>query len=328
MAAANPGTNQSRKKLPLRGAGIPFTGYLFAALAVLCLFTWMSPPLALLLGLIATRFTGHPYERQCHKLSQWLLQAAVVGLGLGMNATQALKAGREGFLFTVISITGTLLTGLLLARLLKIDKKTSYMISAGSAICGGSAIASISPAIRAEEKQISVALGTVFILNSVALFLFPFVARQLHLTPAQFGLWCAIAIHDTSSVVGAAARFGSRSLEIATTVKMARALWIIPVALLSSLLFKNKGARVKIPYFIGFFVLAVAANTYLRPVQAISAFAVSASRSVLTLTLFLIGSGISADALRSVGFRPLIQGLILWILISVSALAAILYLHS
>lgn len=201
------------------------------------------------------------------------------------------------------------------------------MISAGTAICGGSAIASISPVIRAEEKQISVALGTVFILNSVALFLFPFIAQHLHLSQTQFGLWCAIAIHDTSSVVGAAAKYGTQALEIATTVKLARALWIIPVAFLSTLFFKNKNSKIKLPYFIGLFVLALIANTYIPAVQKISSYVVDLSKAGLTLTLFLIGCGLSRQSLKSVGVKPLVQGIILWCMISVCTLLVIVNVY-
>ena len=212
-----------------------------------------------------------------------------------------------------------------MGKLLKIDKKTSYLVSAGTAICGGSAIAAISPIIKAAEKQISVALGTIFILNSIALFLFPVIGHWLHLSQTEFGLWCAIAIHDTSSVVGAAGKYGSQALEVATTVKLARALWIIPVAFISSFIFKNRGGKIKIPYFIGLFILAMIANTYLPVVQSISMYLVAIARSGLTLTLFLIGCGLSRKVLQSVGFKPLVQGVVLWVLISCSALWAVLY---
>ncbi|MPS74944.1 YeiH family protein [Epilithonimonas mollis] len=296
---------------------------IFFVLVVLCLSPFVSPPVALLLGLIVAQFIGHPYLHLNHKATHILLQVSVVGLGFGMNVTSAMKAGKEGIVFTIVSIIGTLVIGYLMGKFLKIDKKSSYLISAGTAICGGSAIAAISPVIKAEEKQISVALGTVFILNSVALFIFPMIGHALNLSQTQFGLWSAIAIHDTSSVVGAASKYGAQALEVATTVKLARALWIIPVAFLSTFLFKNKGSKVKIPYFIGLFILAMIANTYIPFVQNFSHYLTGIAKAGLTLTLFLIGCGLNRKLLMSVGFRPLIQGVVLWGIISAAALWAV-----
>ncbi len=298
---------------------------IFGITLIACLTPWVSPPIALVMGLIVALFIGHPFLHLNHKATHVLLQLSVVGLGFGMNAGSALKAGREGVLFTIASITGTLLFGLLLGRLLRIDKKTSGLITCGTAICGGSAIAAISPVIKAEEKQISVALGTVFLLNSIALFLFPLIGHLLHLTQTQFGLWAAIAIHDTSSVVGAAGKYGPRALEVATTVKLARALWIIPVAVLAALFFKTGKQKIKIPWFIGAFVLAMLINTYL-PMPALSHTLVQTSKTGLTLTLFLIGSGLSGQVLKNTGVRPLLQGAILWIAISTAALWAVMNL--
>ena len=266
---------------------------IFLLAVVLCLSPLISPPIALLMGLIIAQFIGHPYLHLNHKATHILLQVSVVGLGFGMNVTSALKAGKEGILFTIVSIIGTLVIGFFMGKFLKIEKKTSYLISTGTAICGGSAIAAISPVIKAEEKQISVALGTIFILNSVALFLFPFIGHQLNLSQSQFGMWCAIAIHDTSSVVGAASKYGPQALEIATTVKLARALWIIPVAFLSSFIFKNKDSKIKIPYFIGLFVFAMIANTYIPFIQQYNHYLTNIANAGLTLTLFLIGCGLN-----------------------------------
>jgi uncharacterized integral membrane protein (TIGR00698 family) len=318
---------------------------IFAVGVLACLTPWVSPPLALVLGLIIALFVGHPFLHLNHKATNILLQVSVVGLGFGMNAATALRAGKEGLVFAVASIVGTLSVGLLLGRLFHMEKITSLLISGGTAICGGSAIAALSPVIRAEERQVSVALGTIFILNSVALFLFPFIGHLLHLSQTQFGLWSAIAIHDTSSVVGAAGRYGPEALQIATTVKLARALWIIPVSLLAALFFRQRHsaarqdtstagdqaarpvtpAKVKIPYFIGLFVVAILLNTWL-PIPALSHAIVGASRAGLTLTLFLIGSGLTVQVLKNTGVKPLLQGIILWILISVTTLWAILSL--
>ena len=296
---------------------------IFLLAVVFCLSPLVSPPIALLMGLIIAQFIGHPYLHLNHKATHILLQVSVVGLGFGMNVTSALKAGKEGILFTIVSIIGTLVIGFFMGKFLKIEKKTSYLISAGTAICGGSAIAAISPVIKAEEKQISVALGTIFILNSAALFLFPFIGHQLNLSQSQFGMWCAIAIHDTSSVVGAASKYGPQALEIATTVKLARALWIIPVAFLSTFIFKNKDSKIKIPYFIGLFVLAMIANTYIPFVQQYNHYLTNIAKAGLTLTLFLIGCGLNRKTISSVGFKPLIQGVILWVIISTAALWAV-----
>lgn len=299
---------------------------IFLLAFVFCLSPLITPPIALLMGLIIAQFIGHPYLHLNHKATHILLQVSVVGLGFGMNIHNAMKAGKEGLLFTIVSIIGTLVIGFFMGKFLKIEKKTSYLISAGTAICGGSAIAAISPVIKAEEKQISVALGTIFILNSIALVLFPIIGHQLGLSQNQFGLWCAIAIHDTSSVVGAASKYGTEALEIATTVKLARALWIIPIAFFSTFLFKNKNTKLKIPYFIGLFVLAMTANTYIPLVQDYSIYLVAIAKAGLTLTLFLIGCGLSKQVLLSVGIKPLLQGVALWLIISAAALWVILHL--
>jgi uncharacterized integral membrane protein (TIGR00698 family) len=236
-----------------------------------------------------------------------------------------MQAGREGILFTIASITGTLLFGCLMGRWLNIEKKTSCLISAGTAICGGSAIAAISPVIKAEEKQISVALGCIFVLNAVALFLFPVIGHYLNLSQTQFGLWCAIAIHDTSSVVGAASKYGVHALEVATTVKLARALWIVPVSFMSAFIFKNKSKKVSAPYFIILFILAMVANTYIPAISIISPLLITIAKAGLTLTLFLIGAGLSRKVMTSVGFKPLLQGVALWVAISASALYAVVH---
>lgn len=291
---------------------------------VLCLSPLISPPIALLMGLIIAQFIGHPYLNLNHKATHILLQVSVVGLGFGMNVNSALKAGKEGFILTIVSIIGTILIGIFLGKILKIEEKISFLIATGTAICGGSAIAAISPVIKANEKQISVALGTIFILNSVALVLFPFIGHYLNLSETQFGLWCAIAIHDTSSVVGAAGKYGAHALEVATTVKLARALWIIPIALLSTFVFKNKDTKIKIPYFIGLFILAMIANTYIPIVRDYSHYITEFAKATLTLTLFLIGCGLSRKVLVSVGYKPLVQGIVIWVFISVLTLWAII----
>ena len=290
---------------------------------VICLFPVMSPPIALLLGLIIAQLMNNPYTQLTHKATQWLLQASVVGLGFGMNIVSALQAGKEGVLFTIMSIVTVLTIGILAGRFLKIDKITSFLISAGTAICGGSAIAALSPVVKAEEKQISVSLGVIFMLNSIALFLFPVIGHHLHLSQTQFGLWCAIAIHDTSSVVGAASHYGTQALQVATTVKLARALWIIPLAFTSTIAFKTGSKRVKIPYFIGLFILAMLTNSYVPFIKSVVPYLTGLAKIGLTLTLFLIGSDLSFRKLKSVGVVPLFQGVMLWVFISGMSLWAI-----
>lgn len=281
--------------------------------------SFISPPIALLLGIIIALSIGNPYLPITYKLTHKLLQISVVGLGFGMNVSTALKAGSQGFLFTVFTIVGTILIGFLIGKLLKIEEKISYLISVGTAICGGSAIAAVSPIVKAEEKHISVALGTVFVLNSVALFTFPIIGEILHLSESQFGMWCAIAIHDTSSVVGAASKYGMRSLEVATTVKLARALWIIPLAFFSTLIFKKEEGtknKIKIPYFIGWFIIAMIANSYIPAIQHYSHYVTQIAKIGLTVTLFLIGSSVNKHTLSAVGFKPFILGVSLWIIIA------------
>ncbi|HEY0177339.1 MAG TPA: putative sulfate exporter family transporter [Pedobacter sp.] len=299
---------------------------IFILLALCCLLPFMSPPLALVLGLILAQLIDHPFLELNHKATNLLLKVSVIGLGFGMNIFSAMQAGKEGILFTIASIFGVLSLGFVLGKLLKTGRKTSFLISAGTAICGGSAIAALSPVMKAGEKEISVSLGIVFVLNSAALFLFPAIGHLLHLSQGQFGLWCAIAIHDTSSVVGAAGRYGEQALQIATTVKLARALWIIPVAFGTAFLFKSDSTKVKIPYFIGLFILAMLVNTYLPFIKPVAPYIVSLAKKGLTLTLFLIGSGLSLKVIRSVGIKPFLQGILLWAAISSLSLWAIITL--
>ncbi|HJR99998.1 MAG TPA: putative sulfate exporter family transporter [Flavobacterium sp.] len=300
---------------------------IFLSLLLICLTGKVTPPIALLLGIAVANLSGHPWLHLNHKIIHVLLQVSVVGLGFGMNIKSALASSGEGFVLTVTTLFSTLLIGILLGKWFKTDKKITHLISCGTAICGGSAIAAITPVIQSDEKQTSVALGVIFILNSIALFLFPAIGHWLHLSQEDFGLWCALSIHDTSSVVGAANKYGATALQIATTVKLARALWIIPVVLLTSLLFKNKTSKIKIPYFIGFFILAMIANTYLSQLAVVAPYIVSIAKIGLTVTLFFIGSGLSSSVLLAVGIKPLLQGILLWGFIAIMALMAILYLN-
>jgi len=300
---------------------------IFVLIIALCLFSIISPPIALLFGVIMVNIFGNPFVEFNTKAITYLLQFSVVGLGFGMNASSALSAGKEGFLLTIFSIFSTLILGTFLGKWLKTDKKTSHLISCGTAICGGSAIAAISPVIKSNENQTSIALGVIFILNSIALFVFPFIGHQLDLSQKDFGLWCAIAIHDTSSVVGAANKYGAEALQIATTVKLARALWIIPISILTAVIFKSKNSKIKIPYFIGLFILAMLFNTYVPATAIIASHIVGIAKIGLTITLFLIGATLNINTLKSVGVKPLLQGVLLWIFIACLGLASILYFH-
>lgn len=293
---------------------------LFTALLLFCFTPYASPPLALALGLGLALTAGHPWPGHNARVIKYLLQASVVGLGFGMNFGEVVAAGRTGVAVTAVSIFGTLAAGWLIGKWLRIDRNTSLLISSGTAICGGSAIAAMAPILNAEEKEISVALGTVFILNSVALFLFPPIGRHFGLSQAQFGLWSAIAIHDTSSVVGAAARYGGEALKLATTVKLTRALWIIPLAFVAAAALKNKSAKVSPPYFIFAFAGASLLVSAFPGFSAVYAGIMRGARTGLTVTLFLIGSGLSRRTLKTVGFRPVLQGVALWTLISAASL--------
>jgi uncharacterized integral membrane protein (TIGR00698 family) len=306
---------------------------LFIAACLFCLSPYGSPPAALALGLVFAFTIGSPYPLLSGRPTNYLLQASVVLLGFGMNLQAVYQAGKQGIAFTVATIFGTLLLGYFVGRLLIVKPKTSALISSGTAICGGSAIAAVGPAIDADPGEMSVALGTVFVLNAVALFLFPLIGNAAGMTQGQFGVWAAIAIHDTSSVVGASGTYGADALAIATTVKLVRALWIVPVALLFAFLYR-KGERtserkgLNVPWFIFLFVVAAAARTYLSPVIFPSLFDafVNLGKAGMVITLFLIGASLSRKMLRDVGVRPLIQGVILWIVISITSLWAVLYL--
>jgi uncharacterized integral membrane protein (TIGR00698 family) len=280
---------------------------------------FVSPPVALAMGLVFGLALPHPYGGEAKQSSKFLLQASVVGLGFGMNLHEVVRAGRSGFVYTLLGISFALLAGMGLGALLGVRRVPAFLISTGTAICGGSAIAAVGPITHATDDEMAVSLGTVFVLNSVALLIFPSIGVALKMTQSQFGLWAALAIHDTSSVVGAAAKYGVEALAIATTVKLARALWIVPLSVGTAVV---RGAKAKIqwPWFIGLFCLAAVCNTYLPGGAPAYSLAVKVAKVGLTVTLFLIGSGISMATLKQVGHRPLLQGVILWLLVSVGSL--------
>jgi uncharacterized integral membrane protein (TIGR00698 family) len=308
--------------LCLMNKNLFFVGLILAASGL------TSPPIALLGGLIYGFTLAHPFHVESKRLAKFLLQASVVALGFGMNLHQVIHAGRSGFLYTAVSIIVAMLLGLALGYFIQVGKKSSFLISAGTAICGGSAIAAVGPIAEANDEEMAVSLGTVFILNSVALFLFPILGFAFHMSQEQFGLWSALAIHDTSSVVGATAKYGPTALNIATTVKLARALWIVPLSFVTAAVLKSK-ARIQWPWFILFFCLAALLNSVLPGFSPAFGALNHLGRIGLTVTLFLIGTGLNKKTLQRVGFRPLLQGLTLWIIVGTATLAFVLmnWLH-
>ena len=288
--------------------------------------SWVTPPVSLFLGLVFALLCGQAYPKFNKKVSKKLLQYSVVGLGFGMNLHASLASGKEGMLFTIVSVVGTMLIGMFIGRkLLKVNRDTSYLISSGTAICGGSAIAAVGPVIKAKDSDMSVALATIFVLNAIALFVFPVLGEWLGLTQQEFGTWAAIAIHDTSSVVGAGAAYGEEALQVATTIKLTRALWIIPLALVTSFIFKSEGRKVSIPWFILWFIVAILMNTYvLDSMPEVGKVISGLARKGLIITMFFIGASLSTDVLKAVGVKPLVQGVLLWLVISIGSLAYIL----
>lgn len=321
--------NQSKQKISNIDI---FKRCLLIVLAGASLF--VSSGLALAFGLLFALIFGSVWSKPVKKVSKYLLQFCVVGIGFGMNLVESLKSGKEGMLFTIVSVVVVMVVGMLFARFLKVDRKAGYLVSAGTAICGGSAIAATAPVVKADDNQMSVALGTVFVLNAIALFVFPYIGHEwLKMDQLQFGEWAAIAIHDTSSVVGAAAAYDANyfadaaapnmTLETATLIKLTRALWIIPLALVTMFIFKEKGSKISIPWFILWFVVAMIINTYCGLPDCISKFLVMISKRGLALTIFLIGTGLSVKTIKEVGPRPLIQGVLLWAVIGVMSAAVI-----
>jgi uncharacterized integral membrane protein (TIGR00698 family) len=304
---------------------------LFFLLLLFSASPYASPPIALLCGLIFAFIAHHPYAEQSRSVTRYLLQASVIGLGFGMNLQQVLRAGRSGFLYTALGITFAMLCGWALGKLFQVEPRHAFLISTGTAICGGSAIAAVGPVAHATDDEMSVSLGTIFILNSIALLIFPTIGARLHLTQNQFGLWAALAIHDTSSVVGAAAKYGAAALAIGTTVKLARALWIVPMTLGTSAVVRRRthesGTHVQIqwPWFILFFCLAAVANTYLPRFSATYHVLNYAAKLGLDATLFLIGAILSPQSLKRVGARPLLHGIVLWLIVGSLSLFLIRY---
>lgn len=298
------------------------TKIIFIALFVGSFF--LPSALALLAGIVLALTLGSPYPVFTKKVSKYLLQASVVGLGFGMNLYSAVESGKDGMIFTIVSVVGVLVLGSLLGKVFRLSRNNSYLISAGTAICGGSAIAAVAPVIDADEDETSLSLATIFVLNAVALFIFPALGHLIGLSQEQFGTWAAIAIHDTSSVVGAGAAYGETALKIATTVKLTRALWIIPVAIATTFIFRKKGKKISVPWFIFLFIAAMVANTWAGIPEGVSSAISTGAKHALGATLFLIGCGMSLDSIRKVGIRPFLLGITLWTIISVVSLLVVM----
>jgi len=317
--------------------------YLYILLIVLVVFPFdllgagftVAPWFALFLGIVFALVFECPYPRFNKKTSKYLLQASVVGLGFGMNLTESLKSGSDGMMFTIVSVFGVMMMGVLLGYWLKLNRKTAYLISSGTAICGGSAIAAVGPVLKADDHEMAVSLGVVFVLNAIALFIFPPIGAFFDMSARQFGTWAAIAIHDTSSVVGAGDAYSgmlaakgvadaAEALKLATLIKLTRALWIIPLALITMLIFRDKNSKISIPWFIFLFIIAMVINTYLPMPDWLTTTLVYLAKKGLVLTLFLIGAGLSVKMIRKVGVKPFILAVALWIIIGVSSFLVVL----
>ena len=349
-------TPQASEPKPKYALPLPARQALFILAAAFCLTPWASPALALALGMALALTHENPYHHVGKHTAKLLLQFCVVMLGFGMNLAVVLQAGKSGMLFAVGSIAGTLILGYFAGKWLKISTKTSALISAGTAICGGSAIAAVGSVIGAAEGEMTVAMGTVFLLNAVALYVFPLIGHALHLSQTQFGTWAGVAIHDISSVVGAASQYGLSALQTATAVKLSRALWIVPVAIAAALAFRRQSPEVaparmsgvtdttigfdpnqtphtaqgklQVPWFIGLFLLASVARSFVPGVAGAAPVLSHIATVGLTLTLFLIGGGISQKTLKMVGWKPMAQGVLLWIAISTGSLLVIMHVVS
>lgn len=296
---------------------VTYRQIIFIVALAACFTNWVNAPLALFTGIIIAFTIGHPFIHLTHIASKLLLQIAVVGLGFGMNVHAAIEAGKQGVLLTLCSVTVVMLLGLVLGKLFGINRNIRVLISGGTAICGGSAIAAIGPAIKAKEEEISVSFATIFILNAVALILFPQIGSLLNLSEHTFGMWAAIAIHDTSSVAGAGQSYGPEALQTALTVKLIRTMWLIPLILVITFSRKKSSKKITVPWFVVGFVAAMFINTYATEISELTRAVSVIAKKLLVITLFLIGAGLSRNNLKKVGLRPLLFGLTLWIIISV-----------
>lgn len=284
----------------------------------------ITAPVALLVGLIFAFTLANPCPKFNKKSSKYLLQVSVVALGFSMNVNESLKSGADGMMFTVVSVIGVMVLGVFLGYLMHIRRKTSYLISSGTAICGGSAIAAVGPVLKADSDEMAVSLGVIFILNAIALFIFPPLGHMFDMSQTQFGTWAAIAIHDTSSVVGAGEAYGPEAFQTATLIKLTRALWIIPLAFATMFIFKDKTGKVSIPWFIFMFVGAMMINTWCPLPEVVNEFLYWVAKRGLVLTLFFIGASLSPAMIKQVGVKPLLLAVVLWVAIGVSSLIVVL----
>ena len=296
---------------------------IFVVAVIVSLTPFVGPPLAMILGVVLTYLFGNPYEKETKSIAGNLLKISIVCMGFGMNLDSAIEVGTQNLVITLAMISFTLVVGWILGKWLKIESRTAYLISCGTAICGGSAIAAVSPLVKADNTQISTSLGIVFILNTVALVIFPFIGQALEMCDSQFGLWSALAIHDTSSVVGSSASFGNEALQVATTLKLQRALWIIPLSLATVFFVKGEKRKISIPYFILFFIIAMCVGTYASQFKELYSWIYMAGKKGLTITLFLIGAGLSIASIKSTGAKPFLQGVLLWVMVSLVSLGLV-----
>ena len=286
--------------------------------------SFITPAIALFIGLSYALVFNKPYPNFSKTASKYLLQTSVVGLGFGMNVTEALKSGGNGMLFTIASVVGVMIIGVVVGRMMHINRKTSYLISSGTAICGGSAIAAVGPTLKADEDEMAVSLGVIFILNAIALFIFPPIGHFFELNEIQFGTWAAIAIHDTSSVVGAGEAYGQLALQTATLIKLTRALWIIPLAIVTMFIFRDNSKKISIPWFIFLFIIAMLINTYCNLSDELTSSIAWLAKKGLILTLFFIGASLSLATIKHIGIKPLILATILWFIIGVGSFIVVI----
>ena len=298
----------------------------FGLALLFCLTPFVSSPIALVIGFLLASFSLVPTELPIASFTKKLLSYSIIGLGFGIHFEQALAVTSDGIGLIIATILGTLVIGMMIAKMIKLERTTAYLIASGTAICGGSAIAAVAPAIKAKDEQIGLALATVFVLNSLALFIFPVIGHAIGLDQHTFGTWAAIAIHDTSSVVGAASAYGEEALTTATTLKLARALWIIPVTLISAVIFSRGNgeegkSKLVIPYFIFWYCAAIAFSDFFPQFEVVYQGIFAIAKQALVVCLFLIGCGISVEKLKAAGPKPLMFGITMWTMISTGSLA-------
>lgn len=293
--------------------------WLYVIILFICFLPIVSPAMALVMGLTFSFIGLKPLG--IHKHTSKILQASIVLMGFGMSLIDVISASKTGFIETIISVTGVMILGILLGKLFNVEKNITLLISTGTAICGGSAIAAVAPILKSKSYQTSFALMVIFVLNAIALFVFPIVGHKLGLNDVTFGKWAAIAIHDTSSVVGAGASYSDKALQVATTVKLIRVLWIIPLSLIIAFLNKStEKSKIKFPWFIVFFVLAIIIANLFTEFKTEYQYLNWLGKRGMVIALFLIGSNISVSEIKKSGPRSFALGIVLWIVVAVGSL--------